>query len=494
MAKITAVIDIGSNSARMVVFEKTSRFGFYLLREIKSRVRISEDSYENNGNLQEPAMNRAVCALEGFMNIAKNMKANKILAVATSAVRDAPNKAVFINRVRRELGLNIKVIEGEREAYLGAVAAVNLLPVEDGLTIDIGGGSTELALIEEGRIKELYSLNIGTVRLKELFFDRRATLDRAKEYVLKELDRLPASLKSQNIIGIGGTLRALSKTIAKEQNYPIVSIHGFSYDSDPYLDMFSKICASSATKLRKFNIKEDRYDTIREGVLIFQSIIERVGASRVITGGVGVREGVYLTDLLRNSNHLFPKNFNPSVRSLLDRFCTSERSSKFIQKTAKELFFATLPLHNIDEKYLEPLSITARLIHIGTMLNYYNSNRHGAYFLLNALNYRITHENRAIISILLKFSDNRLPANDYELNSLRPLLPDLNTLRWLSFILSVSKTLNIDESTPNLRFELVGQEVLGIHSSSSLYLAKESIRKIDKPKTLAIIFHEDSAS
>lgn len=494
MAKITAVIDIGSNSARMVVFKKSSRYGFYLLREVKSRVRISENSYENGGNLQELAIDRAVCALKSFMSIAKSLKANKILAVATSAVRDAPNRAVFINRVRKEIGLNIKVVDGKKEAYLGAVAVVNLLPIEDGLTVDIGGGSTELALIEKGRIKELYSLNIGTVRLKELFFDKRVTLNRAKEYVLKELDNLPSFLKSQNIIGIGGTLRALSKSIAKEQNHPIVSVHGFSYDIEPYLDMFSKLCASPVTKLKKFNIKEDRYDTIREGVLIFHSIIERVGARRVITGGVGVREGVYLVDLLRNSNHLFPKNFNPSVRSLLDRFCISERSSRFIQKTAKELFFATFPLHRIDKKYLEALSIAAKLVNIGVVLNYYNSNRHSAYFLLNALNYRITHENRAIISTLLRFSNNKLPTNDDELNSLKPLLPDLNTLRWLSFILTVAKTLNIDESTPALRFELVGKEVLYIRSKSPLYLAKESIKKIEKPRTLAIIFYEDSAN
>lgn len=491
MAKRTAVIDIGSNSARMVVFEKTSRFGFYLLNEAKSRVRISEDTYENDGNLQEPAINRAIEALRGFCNIAKGLKANKILAVATSAVRDAPNKADFINRAKKELDLSIKVIEGEKEAYLGAVAAVNLLPIEDGITIDIGGGSTELAVIENHQIKELFSLNIGTIRLKELFFDKKVPIDLALAFVQEELKRLP-DLKSKNIIAIGGTLRALSKAISKDVNHPIISLHGFSYDCTKYMGMYEEIYRSHVTKLKKFNIKEDRYDTIREGVLIFDAIAKKVSAESVITSGVGVREGVFLSDLLRNSNHIFPKNFNPSVRSLLDRFCLFEKSSKFIQKTARELFNTLEPMHKIEHKYLYPLETTAKLIHTGIMLNFYNANRHGSYFLLNALNYRITHEDRAIIALLMQYSDKKLPTNSTVME-LSSLVPDIDTIRWLSFILTVAKLLNADESCPFMRFEFK-EGVLNIYSKTSLHLAKELIRKIEKPSPIAIIFKLDESS
>ncbi len=142
MARITAVIDIGSNSARMVVFERTSRFGFHLLKEIKSKVRISEGAYENGGVLQNAAIERALNALEGFLSVARGYNARKILCVATSAVRDAPNKSEFLSLVRQKLNLNIKVIDGSKEAYYGAVAALNMLKIEDGITVDIGGGST----------------------------------------------------------------------------------------------------------------------------------------------------------------------------------------------------------------------------------------------------------------------------------------------------------------------------------------------------------------
>ena len=113
MAKITTIIDIGSNSMRMVVFKKTSRFAFHLINETKSKVKISENSYQNDGYLQEIPMKRAFSALESFLNISKNLKSRKILCVATSALRDAPNKGVFLQKVRNELGIDIKVIDGE---------------------------------------------------------------------------------------------------------------------------------------------------------------------------------------------------------------------------------------------------------------------------------------------------------------------------------------------------------------------------------------------
>ena len=126
MSKVTTIIDIGSNSMRMVVLQKSSRFSFSLINETKSRVKISEGCYENNGNLQDIPMQRAYESLKSFLNISHALKSRKIICVATSALRDAPNSKVFISRVQKELGLNIKVIEGEKEAYYGGVAALNL--------------------------------------------------------------------------------------------------------------------------------------------------------------------------------------------------------------------------------------------------------------------------------------------------------------------------------------------------------------------------------
>src|SRR5512142_2691458 len=109
-------------------------------------------------------MERTVNALGEFLSIAKSFGAHKILCVATSAVRDAPNANVFLSKIRKEHSLSIKVITGEKEAYFGGVACVNLLPpMSEALSVDVGGGSSEFALLRNGKVEQLYSLDIGTV-------------------------------------------------------------------------------------------------------------------------------------------------------------------------------------------------------------------------------------------------------------------------------------------------------------------------------------------
>lgn len=484
MARTTAVIDIGSNSARMAVFERTSRFGFHLIKEVKSRVRISEDSYENDGYLQPIPMERAYKAMRDFKQIAAGLKAKKILCVATSAMRDAPNSSELVNRISKELGINIKVIEGEKEAFYGAVAALNLLPGNEGFTIDIGGGSTECAHIVNGRIEELVSLNIGTIRIKELFFDQKRDLSEAKAFIQAELDQLPKAIKTRVAIGIGGTIRALSKAIMKNENYPIDAIHGYEYDVSDHRETFEKISHSSVMKLKKFGIKEDRYDTIREGALIFSMILDHINAEHVITSGAGVREGVFLSDLLRDCNHKFPVGFNPSVKSLADRYCHNHKCAEFHKKNVLKLFDVLQPLHEVDNHYKYQLRIAAKLSNIGVSLNYYGHHHHGSYLLLNSLNYGFSHKDRLLIALLVEYHDKKIP-NNAAITPIKSLMPDLIVLQWLSFILSLAEALNANFTYPNLSFSY-SDGALIIHSDNELYLAQEAIKKLSKPMPIAI--------
>ena len=118
MSKRVAVIDLGSNSARMVVFERTSRLGFYTLGEYKMKVRLGEGAYEKGGVIQEEAMQKCFNAFVEFKKLIVRHKVRKVLAVGTSALRDAKNANVFINKVKT-LGINLRVVDGDLEAYYG---------------------------------------------------------------------------------------------------------------------------------------------------------------------------------------------------------------------------------------------------------------------------------------------------------------------------------------------------------------------------------------
>jgi len=438
MAKRTAIIDIGSNSIRMVIFEKSSRFAFHLIHEAKSRVRLSEDAYENSGKLQDKALSRTFNALHEFQLIIKEFKVYKTLIVATSALRDAPNKKEFISKVKKELGLAIKTIDGDKEAYLGGLAAANLLYLNNGLTVDIGGGSTELALFKNRKIIKTISLDLGTVRLKELFFDN-GNIKEAKEHIKKELKKLSKEFSCENIIGIGGTLRALSKMIIDKEDISYKKLHGFTYTIDTEKEYFKKILHSDTKELKELGVKNERLDVIQPGLLILTLLIKKIKASTIITSGVGVREGLFLSDLLRSQKERFPNNYNPSISSILDRFT----ASKVHVNKATQLF-DLCAAHLKLEPQLKALFLNAvKLSHIGKELDFYEAHRHAYYQILNGLNYGFSHSETLLIATLVRFQrkNNISPSH---LRKYKDYLPEEEILEALSFLMRLVQSLYSD--------------------------------------------------
>jgi len=481
MAKITTIIDIGSNSMRMVVLEKSSRFAFHLINETKARVKISEGSYENGGNLQEIPMQRAFNSLKSFLSISNSLKSRKIICVATSAMRDAPNSKIFINKVKNELGLCIKVIDGAKEAYYGGIAALNLIDSSDFITVDIGGGSTEFAIVKNRNIEHVLSLDIGTVRLNELFFKKK-DISGAKKYILEKLEELKScGYEIPNVvIGIGGSIRALSKIVMQRNDYALDVLHGFTYNVGINSYLFKSILsAKNKNSLKLLGVKKDRFDTIKEGTFIFDTILEELNIQQVITSGAGVREGVYLSDLLRNSNCKFPSNFNVSVRSLLDRFGVDSKISSYNGSNASKIFEELKSLHNLDDKYRSLLVIASKLHSIGNSLNFYKGNDNTAAFILNGLNYDFLHTSRVTVAHIIKFSKKTLPQQK-DIDSYKDLLPSLETMQWLSFMISLNLTINQDLSNPKVEYKLKNDR-LTIDFEDDIYIVKSEIDKLETP-------------
>jgi exopolyphosphatase / guanosine-5'-triphosphate,3'-diphosphate pyrophosphatase len=488
VAKITAVIDIGSNSVRMQVFKRTSRFGFYLLNESKAKVRISENCYQNSGNLQENATQRAEDAIGEFLSIAKHYQARKILCVATSALRDAPNKKIFLKRILDKFKLNIKIIDGNKEAYYGGVAALNLLPKKSGITIDIGGGSTELTLLNEGKIVDTISFKMGTVRLKELFFDQGVDIEGACDYVKAQLESLPEHFRSECLIGIGGTMRALASSVIRHTHYPLDVLHAFEYSFTEHEVYFEEIIKSRTDRLKRFGFKSERFDVIREGTLIFKTIASLVGTKCVMSSGVGVREGVFLSDLLRSQNGRFPANFNPSMRSLIDRYDIHTSAANYTVKKSLELFAVLANIHKLDSKYRAILQTAAKLSELGVYINYNGNANHGYHLLFDGLLYGYTHEERILIAYIVKNqSKKRIAKFSSEHLDIKSLLPEDSIVKWLSYILYIAKNLNIDFSMPESKFLLVDETRLVVVSSKNLYLVREKLAGLKAPKKLEVI-------
>ncbi len=473
MAKRVAVIDIGSNSVRMVVYEKTSRYAFHLLHEEKSKVRISQNAYKYAGALQELPMQRTFDALSEFLQIAKSFKTTKLLCVATSALRDAPNKKDFLQKVKKKLKLNIKIISGEKEAYFGAIACANLLPAQqNALSIDIGGGSTEFSQIHENSVTNTISLNLGTVRLKELFFDND-DIEGAIKYIDTALEQIPQGDIS-TLIGIGGTFRAISSAIMKIEDYKLNKLHAYEYSAEILSTYITALLGSKTDEaLYALEIKKNRFDVIHPGTLILQRVLNRLNIDKIITSGVGVREGVYLSDLLRNAKHKFPHNFNTSVKYLLDSHLSDGSFSIMLNTLSKKLFDLTHEYFQVDNIYRYELAIAAKIYPTGSSVHFYSQNKHTYYLVQNALEYGFTHESNTLIATLCKYATKKLPAESH-LQKYATLLPQPYTTNVLSYLLSLSIAL-LSHRPRNIDFELSFKDgILEIHSAEALYLAKSA--------------------
>jgi exopolyphosphatase/guanosine-5'-triphosphate,3'-diphosphate pyrophosphatase len=488
MPKRVAVIDIGSNSARVVMYQRTSRYGFHLICQKKSRVRISEGAYQNGGNLQKVGMERAFKALLSFSQTIKEYKVRKVHCVATSALRDAPNRDKFISLVKRELGIKIRVIDGEKEAFYGAVAVINLLPIRDAVTVDIGGGSTDMVLIKNGRIERSLSLNLGTVRLKELFTDRGGSIKEAEEYIQKALSKIPEEFKSDTVVGIGGTSRSLAKTIMKRDNYPFEKIHSFCYSFEKSRDIFRNIVNSPIDKLYEFGIKDVRFDTIREGSNIFLKVVEHLKAKQIVSSGVGVREGVFLSDMLRGDRFKFPPNINPSVRSIRDRFDMLRLPEGNKKEIASKLFEVLRGEFESTNRDRELLLTALSLSNIGKILTIYRSYQHAFYIASQELNFGFSHQDVLLLSLLLRSRGNSLYYKPLY-RKYRELLPPKDSVKWLCFIYTLSLVLYENSSEAKVEFDWSGDR-LEIGTDRNLYIASEEISSLERPKVFDIVLKE----
>jgi exopolyphosphatase/guanosine-5'-triphosphate,3'-diphosphate pyrophosphatase len=472
----------------MVIYEKTSRFAFHLLYEEKSKVRIAENAYKNGGELQTQPMQRTFEALQNFIQISDSFKVRKVLCVATSALRDAPNRQIFINRVKHQLKLNIKVISGEKEAYFGAIACANLLPKQtNALSIDIGGGSTELAYIDKDNVSHTTSLKLGTVRLKELYFDTD-NIEGAIQYIDKELQKLPDE-NIDTLVGIGGTFRALSNAIMLQSGYPLNKLHAFEYKRKVFEKFIAKVLQSEEKKLKSLSIEPNRFDVIKPGTLILQRVLKKLDISKVVTSGVGVREGVYLSDLLRNSKDKFPQNYNTSVRYILDAHVEDVTFANQLSHLSKVLFDLTAGYFHLKEEFRSKLAIAAKLYPAGKSIHFYSQNKHTYYLIQTALEYGFTHKEIMLIATLTRYAKNKLPSSAH-LAKYSELLPKESVTKRLSYLLSLSIIL-LSHRPRNIDFSLRFKEgTLYVTSKNTLYLAKEAASKLHcEDEAFSVVFN-----
>jgi exopolyphosphatase/guanosine-5'-triphosphate,3'-diphosphate pyrophosphatase len=387
-----AVIDMGSNSWRLVVFGYEPGTPWWsLVDEIREPVRIGAGMTELSDTLQPERVDRALHTAAVFSAFCRAREIDRIEAVATSAIRDAANGEELLAKIRAQTGLSVRVITGTEEARYGWLAIANSTTIEDGFGLDIGGGSIQGVQIEDRRMVAAESLPLGSVRVSEEFLPgEKATtkgMRALRRRVTGDLTGLGWWQGGGRIVGIGGTIRNLAAAAMKRIEVPEeLDVQGFTLTRDAVEELVDELARRPASKRGGVaGIKPDRGDVILGGALVLASAMEAGGFDAIEVTEAGLREGIFFERLL-GARELFMDVRQESVENLAHRFDTDTEHVHHVATLSLAMFdgLAAAGLHELGAEERELLWAAGVLHDIGTAIDYDDHHRHSHYLILNA--------------------------------------------------------------------------------------------------------------
>jgi exopolyphosphatase / guanosine-5'-triphosphate,3'-diphosphate pyrophosphatase len=393
-----AVIDLGSNSFRLVVFMADESW-WKRTDEIYEPVRIGQ-GLAATGRLSEQPIERALATLDVFSHFcrASGLGEDAVDAVATSAIRDAENAESFLSPARARFGLPIRVLSRESEARYGYLAAVNSTTLQDGYVFDLGGGSMQLVRVDERLDRESGSWRLGTVRMSERFLPangpaKRRQLEELRDHVAEELSSAPwlrdgePTASERRIVGIGGTVRNLAAAAQRATGLPSNGVQGTVIERDVLADLVERLASLPASERASIpGVKPARADLILAGAVVVQAVLTAGGFAGMETTEAGLREGVFFERLLADRDPpLFEDLRQTSVLNLAAQYRSDGRHTRHVAALALGMFdeLAELGLHDGDPRERELLWAASMLHDIGMSIDYDDHHKHSRYLILN---------------------------------------------------------------------------------------------------------------
>ncbi|MEP7357301.1 MAG: Ppx/GppA phosphatase family protein [Anaerolineales bacterium] len=404
-----AIIDLGSNSARLMVADYQTGVAYRIADEISRRVRLSEGEAEG-GALQAAPMARAIQTVHMFKAFCDAHRIRRIVPVATAAVRDASNRAEFLKAMYAATGVRFRVLSGEDEAYYGVLGVVNSLGLRDGLVMDLGGGSAEVSQVRRGTFQRGQTTPLGAVRLTEMFFEgsgRTKAGDSARlvKYaggVFQAIGWMELA-DGQRFVGVGGTIRCLARMDRLAHGYPMGLVNGYELHRH-HLDQLIERMAELAPNERAREmpgLQADRADIILGGALAVREAMHRAGAHSLIVCGHGLREGLFFQEFLKPADPPIIKDLRSfSVHNLGRLYGYEPVHSAHAAALALSLFDQLARRHKFGREERDCLWAAAQLHDIGTVVDYYDHHRHTDYIIQSAGLAGYSHRETALIALL----------------------------------------------------------------------------------------------
>jgi exopolyphosphatase/guanosine-5'-triphosphate,3'-diphosphate pyrophosphatase len=450
-----AAIDIGTNSIHMIVAEIRADLSFQVIDREKEMVRLGAGGLDGRA-LTPEAMHAALQVLSKFRRLAESHSVEKVIAVATSATREAENGGDFLRAVTHQTGIRPRVISGTEEARLIHLAAVygSGLTGDVAVVIDIGGGSVEVtrgtgASVDMGR-----SFKLGVIRLTERFVkgdplerrDERKLVRHIDAEIGKYLDQI-ARAGFDRVIGTSGTVLSLGAVIAAAEGRPTATLRNRRVGAKQLRRVRKEVTTQNLEqRLRIPGLEPRRADLAVAGAILLDEIVRRLGAADLTLCDLSLREGLILDYIARHRKEIAQADRYPDVRrrsvfELAERCSYWPEHSQQVARLALALFDQTRAIHGLTDREREWLEYAAILHDAGVHISYERHHKHSYYLIRNGQLRGFEPEEIETIALIARYHRQATPKRSHEgFRDLRRR--GRRTVRTLAAILRLAESLD----------------------------------------------------
>ena len=446
-----AVIDLGSNSARLVVSDIMPSGHFVVVDELKETVRLGQDM-ERDGFLKPARVAHAVKTLKMFRKLCDSYKVDKVYPIATNAVRRAKNQKSFLEEINSVCGFKFRVLSEEEESTHIYQGVINSLDVPKAVIMDISGSSTQLIHYNRRNVLNRENLPFGTITLSDLFNDPNLTAAQqarnVEAFVTEQFDRI-GWLKEIDpdvqFVGVGGTFRNLAKISRIIKHYPLEMIHNSNVSVGDFEVVYDKVTSRDADKRTRIRgLSVERADIFVSALACVKAFFSVAGFENLVISASGIREGIMF-------NHAVPSTVEKPITDVMGHSLMTEMlyfgvnipHAEHVCNLSIQLYKQLRVLHKLPRQYVKVLRIASLLHDSGKGIRFYDHNKHSFYFILNSGLYGVTHRDL----VLAAFVARHQPYDEFnvaEWNRYKDIVreEDLVAVMKLSVILRLAESLD----------------------------------------------------
>ncbi len=419
------IVDMGSNAIRFLVAEATGG-KVATLENHRLSVRLGRDVF-HTGQIPEATLSATVDAFRRFRATCDRLGVQRVRAIATSAMRDARNRDLLIDRIREACGIEIEVISGTQEAYLLKLGVETRIDLSSGcsLLVDVGGGSVEIVLVDKGQVMSADSYRLGALRMLEALADAEASGESFVDLLnkhLRSLERRIADrfdpLRIDRYIAVGGNIDSLADLLTAKG--PVRRVEGIETCelADLRTEVLELAAMPFAERMSKRGLREDRADTIVPAGIVYARLGELAGQERVLVPRVGIKDGLLMEVVLGHLESFAAEDHVDAVlsscRAMGRRFHYESDHAEAVLTLARQLFDQTRELHDLGGRARVLLEAGALLHDVGVAVNNDGHHKHSQYLIEASELVGLTEEERHFVALLARYHRKGPPSRDHE--------------------------------------------------------------------------------